>query len=129
MRKIKEKLITSAMTFMLGITAVVGFGSAAQAANTADWTYSYNSGNASATSVFRDKTNTTKVYVNPRSGPAIKYAVYGKNVTTGDVTVRSTYHKIPLNVQASITNSVYEKGDRQAALRFTRVRKEWEGVA
>ena len=123
MRKnLRKTVATIAMTVMLSVTAVVGMGFNAKAANTGDSPFSYNSANGSGTTEWRDKTDTTKVYVYPTSGPAIRYSVLGQNYGQAATTYQicSNNVRIPLGVQGSITNHVYESGYRRAKLRMTR---------
>lgn len=123
MRKnLRKTVATIAMTVMLSVTAVVGMGFNAKAANTGDSPFSYNSANGSGTTDWRDKTDKTKVYVYPTSGPAIQYSVLGQNYGQATTTYQicSNNVRIPLGVQGSITNHVYESGYRRAKLRMTR---------
>ena len=123
MRKnLRKTVATIAMTVMLSVTAVVGIGTSAKAANTADTPFSYNSANGSGTTEWRDKNNDTKVYVYPTSGPAIRYSVLGRKNGDSDTTytICSNNVRIPQGVQGSITNHVYESGYRKAKLRLTR---------
>lgn len=106
---------------MLSVTAVVGFGTNAKAANVRNETYSFNNGNSSGETSPREKQDTTKVYVYPKSGPTIKYAVYGATSQYGSWTPRSVYHRIPTGVQASITNNVKEKNENYAKLSMLRI--------
>jgi len=119
--KMKKSIVTIAMAMMLSVTAVVGFGTNAKAANVRNETYSFNNGNSSGETSPREKQDTTKVYVYPQSGPTIKYAVYGATSQYGSWTPRSVYHRIPTGVQASITNNVKEKNENYAKLSMLRI--------
>ncbi len=123
MRKnLRKTVATIAMAMMMSVTAVVGIGSNAKAANVSDTPFNYNNANGSGTTEWRDKSDTTKVYVYPKSGPAIRYSVLGQKNGDSDTTytICSNNVRIPQGVQGSITNHVYESGYRKAKLRMTR---------
>lgn len=117
----KTKLLTMMLVFSMVITGAASFTSVVSAANTADTTYAFSNTNTTGQSAWRTKENTTKVYVYPKSGPKIRYTVYGRKDSSGNATPCSNQVAIPLGVQGSITNTVREKGYNQAQLRFERI--------
>lgn len=102
-------------------SGIVGSALTANAANTTDRRYVFNNANEYGYSDWRDKTDDSKVYVHPTSGPDIYYVVMGANstsTTTGNL--YSNTHLIKLGIQASITNTVNESDRIYARLRFRR---------
>lgn len=106
---------------MMCVFAFLGSTMNVDAANTQDRTYSFDNRSVSGNSEWRDKTDATKVYVYPKAGPKIYYTVQGKNGINGSEINRSNTCAIPLGVQASITNSVWEKGGKYARLKMQRI--------
>lgn len=117
----KKRLMMLMMVCALAISGIGGMTLTANAANTEDKPYSFNNSNAYGVSEWRDKNDTTKVYVYPKSGPDIYYTVQGKESSTGSAANRSNTVIIPLGVQGSITNTVREKGGTYARLQFQRI--------
>lgn len=90
--------------------------------NTSDTTYTFNNSYGSGNSEYRYKSNYTKVYVHPTSGPTIKYTVYGAYDTFGDG--RDSFSDtvyFGTGTYASITNYVKENNRNYAQLHFTRM--------
>ncbi len=111
----KKKILTLVMTAMLVVSGVCGMEMSVSAANTEDKPYSMDSRNATGTTSWRDKNNTTKVYVNPQSGPLLSYQVQGRKDGGAKMNCSSLV-RIPNGVQGSITNSVRENGKNEARL-------------
>lgn len=105
-RKFGKTIVTMAMAMMLSVTAVIGFGTSAKAANVSDEQYWFSNGNVTGTTRWREKQNNTKVYVYPISGPKIRYKVYGFN--NNKEYAASGTHEISTGIKASITNRVWE---------------------
>lgn len=108
----------------MGVMTLSGIGGAsltAHAGNTVDHTFSFDNSNSSGNSGWRDKNDTTKVYVYPTAGPKIYYTVYGRSNKSSSGVNRSSKVAIPQGVQGSITNYVKESKDIQARLKFNRI--------
>lgn len=124
----KKKILTLVMTAMLVVSGVCGMEMSvfAAAPNTSDTNYSFDNRNESSrTTEWRAKNNDSKVYVNPRSGPAVYYTVEGTKSTKA-ATCSKTF-KIGNGIQASITNYVNELGYTKARLLLERAAyaQEW----
>lgn len=117
----KAKLLSLAMALTITLTGAMGFANVANAANVADETYSFYNVNTEGTTRWRDKTNSTKVYVYPQEGPNLYYTVHGCNSVTPSIwNVRSSRVQIPHGVQGSITNYINENNENQARLKLER---------
>lgn len=117
----KKRLMMLMMVCALAISGIGGMTLTVNAANTEDKPFSFDNSSASGTSEWRDKNDTTKVYVYPQSGPKIFYTVQGKAGTSGSAANRSNVVAIPQGVQGSITNTVREEGGTYARLKYQRI--------
>ena len=125
----KKAILVALVTIAVAASGIAGFAGKAKAdgyGNTSDTEYSFYNMNSTGHSVSREKRNTTKVYVHPTNGPAIKYNVEGFHSSTNTWMDRSNSFVIGAGIQASITNYVYENGERSARLGF--VRQSYAGV-
>ena len=123
-----NKMKTLVASLLVVTTVCLGMFSSAFAGNTTDTEYHFHNTNLSGTTEGRVKTDTTKVYVRPISGPALFYSVLGANNADGDgAVVLSGSFRIYNGTRASITNSVYERGKPYAQLYFERIApaNEW----
>ena len=116
---IRKKLVTCTLAVCLAASTLACGVFTSHAAETADETYTFDNRNNSGYTRWRPKTNDTKVYVYPKSGPALYYTVWGKNAKDNE-TNRSYRFYIPSGTQASITNYVYERGDIKACIKYDR---------
>lgn len=117
----KKKLIMLALAGMMGVSTFGGIALTASAANVEDKPFTFDNRNSTGNSEWRDKNDTTKVYVYPTAGPKIFYTVQGMNGQYGTARDRSNVVAIPQGVQGSITNQVREKGDDRARLKYQRI--------
>lgn len=115
-----KKIVKIAIAAVIVVSASLGgVSTSVMAANTADSAYAFHNSSEVGYCSWRDKNDSSKVYVHPTSGPAIYYTVQGsKNRSTA--ADRSGSFLISVNVQASITNSVSEKHESYARLKFKR---------
>ena len=122
----KKKILTIIMMATLVLSGVWGLGMSASAANTEDKPYSMDNRNETGTTSWRDKNNTSKVYVYPQSGPLLKYRVQGRK-DGGAKQNCSNWVKIPNGTQGSITNYVRENNKNEARLYLMRTvyAQEW----
>lgn len=114
----KKKLLSLVMAIAIGITGSVGFAGVVNAANTADTTFSFYNGNKSTTTGWRDKTDTSKVYVYPKEGPSDYYTVRARK-SSSDSQGQDGSHRfmVPCGVKGSLTNWVLENGgDRKSVV-------------
>ena len=119
----KKAILVALVTIAVAASGVAGFAGKAKAdgyGNTSDTEYSFRYSYSYGNSIAREKRNTTKVYVHPTSGPAIKYNVEGFHSSTNTWMDRSNSFVIGSGIQASITNYVYENGERSARIGFVR---------
>ena len=119
----KKAILVALVTIAVAASGVAGFAGKAKAdgyGNTSDTEYSFRHSYSYGNSIAREKRNTTKVYVHPTGGPAIKYNVEGFHSSTNTWMDRSNSFVIGAGIQASITNYVYENGERSARLGFVR---------
>ena len=116
---IRKKLVMGVLALTMAASTVICGGGVSNAANVEDTTYTFDNRNSSGSTGWRFKTNSTKVYVYPKSGPALYYTVWGKNAKDNE-TNRSYRFYIPVGTQASITNYVYERGDIKACIKYDR---------
>ena len=119
----KKRLLFTvvAMVLILGCSknishADYGYG------DTSDEPYYFSNLNSTGHSNYRFKYNYSRVYVNPQSGPMIYYTVYAafSEGGSGLGAVSGTY-AIPVNVQASITNTAMDSGRYYVRLNFQRM--------
>jgi len=125
----KKAILVALVTIAVAASGVAGFAGKAKAdgyGNTSDTDYSFYNMNSYGYSIAREKRNTSKVYVHPTYGPAVKYNVEGFHSSTNTWMDRSNSFVIGSGIQASITNYVYENGERSARLGF--VRQSYAGV-
>lgn len=108
-------------TMLVAMVLCTGMFSSVFAGNVRDESYTFHNTNTSGNSTWREKTDSTKVYVYPTSGPELEYTVQGANdgYGNGSINVSGT-HRISNGVQGSITNNVYERGKPWARIHFTR---------
>lgn len=111
---------------MLAVTMVIsgfcGLKMPVNAEETGTTAYSFSNTNTTASSEWRSKTTDKKIYIHPTSGPKIYYTIQG-SVGGGASTVanRSNTVAIPTGTEGSVTNYVYENGENQARLVYTRI--------
>lgn len=117
MRRVKV-LLTLCMISLLSIGS---FGRTTHAAEVDNSPFSFDNRTESGYGSWRPKTNTTKVYVYPQSGPKIFYTIQGKTGEYGTVANRSNMVAIPQGVEGSVTNTVCEAGNTYARLKFQRI--------
>lgn len=119
----KTKLLTLMLVFSMVITGVISFSSVAKAAgNITDEPYEFYNTGSTGHSNWREKRNDSSVYINPQSGPTIYYTVYGAKGQFGvDSKPRSSTVAIGQGIQASVINSVNERGDNYARLEFGKI--------
>ena len=117
----KKKILSLAMALAIGITGAAGFTSVVNAANTADTTFSFYNGNKSTTTNWRDKTDTSKVYVYPKEGPGVYFTVRARK-SSSDKEPQDGSHRffVPCGVKGSLTNWVLENGRNQVQLYIQR---------
>lgn len=65
------------------------------------------------------KLNSTDVYINPTSGPALYYTVKGKKLNN-ETNYRSGRVRITNGAQAGVANDAYENGDSDVCLHMER---------
>ena len=117
-----NKMKTLVASLLVVTTVCLGMFSSAFAGNTTDTSYQFHNTSTRETTEGREKTDTTKVYVRPTSGPALRYSVRGANNADGDgAVVLSGSFEIYNGTRASITNYVYETGKPYAQLHFERI--------
>ena len=125
----KKTILAAIFAAAIAVSGVAGFATRANAdgtGNTTDTEFSFYNMNSSGHSVGREKRNTTKVYCYPWYGPSVKYNVEGYHTATNQWMDRSNSFVISTGTQASLTNYVYENGERSARLGF--VRQSYAGV-
>lgn len=116
----KRKIVSFAFACCFLFSGIFGNIQCVSAANTENRPFSFDNSNSSGTGSWRDKNNTTKVYVHPLSGPDIYYTVQGRANTNAGGTKRSKKVVIPQGIEGSITNTVKENGGIQARLKYDR---------
>ena len=80
-----KRLITIIMAVVMMAAVTVSVGNISYAdGNTADTDYSFDNSGTTGQTVYRNKYNSTRVYVHPTSGLEIYYTVYGCNNTYGN---------------------------------------------
>ena len=126
----KKTILAAIFAAAIAVSGAAGFASRVNAdpngGNTVDTEFSFYNMNSSGHSVGREKRNTTKVYVYPYYGPSVKYNVEGYHTSTNTWMDRSNSFVVSTGTQASLTNFVYENGEREARLGF--VRQSYAGV-
>ena len=123
-----NKMKTLVASILVVTTVCLGMFSSAFAGNTLDTDYEFHNTNTRGTTEGRAKTDTTKVYVHPTSGPALTYSVRGANNRYGDgAVVLSGSFTIYNGRYASSTSNLYERGEPFAQLHFERTvyANEW----
>lgn len=116
----RTKIVSALMVMTMVFSIAFGVAMPVMAGNTENRPFSFNNTSATGYSSWRDKNDTTKVYVFPTYGPKLQYTVQSKT-SSGTVVNRSNTVAIPLNIQGSITNTVREKGGTVARLKFKRL--------
>lgn len=116
----KTKLLTLMLVFSMVITGAISFSSVAKAAgNIADTKYEFYNTGTTGHSEWREKRDTSYVYIRPTEGPNIYYTVYGAKGQFGvNRERRSSTVAIGQGIQASVVNLVKERGDNYAQLEF-----------
>ena len=124
---LKKKVVMFAMTGAMALTGVAGVTDTAKAKdpetypNYYDTDYSFKSVSSVGYTECRLKTDRTKVYIHPTSGPNLYYRVLGTKYKDGSNSVnRSNAHMIKQGVKASFTNTVREAGDTYARVKMRR---------
>ena len=106
----KKAILVALVTIAVAASGIAGFAGKAKAdgyGNTSDTEYYFYNTSPNGHSIAREKMNTSKVYVHPTGGPALKYNVEG-------------FHS-SINTWMDRSNSfVYENGERSARLGFVR---------
>ncbi len=88
------------------------------APNTDNALFTHDNSISVSYSEFRYKFDKTKVYIYPTVGPMLYYRVQGADSKSGaNVTDRSDPFGVPLGVQASFTNMVWERGNSYARIK------------
>ena len=118
---LKRKLLTMMMIGVIGVTGVLGTSVSSHAANADNEEYSFNNSSAQGVGTFRNKKNSSTVFVHPTSGPKIFYTVQGKTAVGLDIVECSNIVAIPLNVKGSIVNHVRKDGCDKARLSYQRI--------
>ena len=124
---LKKKVVMFPMAGAMALTGVAGMTGIAKAEDPAtypnylDTDYSFKSVSSVGYTECRLKTDTTKVYIHPTSGPNLYYRVLGNKYEDGRNAVnRSSAHIIKQGIKASFTNTVREKGDKYARVKMRR---------
>lgn len=117
----KKKLMMFMMVCSLAISGISGMTLTVNAGNIQNKNYSYSNSSTYGFCDWEYKSNDTKVYVYPKSGPDIYYTVQGRYGLNGSIENRSNTVIVPLGVQGSITNLVHESDDTYARLKFQRL--------
>ncbi len=90
-------------------------------ANTNNESFTFRNDKEVGYSRFRYKYNYTKVYIYPTVGPTLYYRVHGADSSEGkNAAIRSNPHKVPIGVEASFTNYVWENGNSYARIKVRR---------
>lgn len=122
-------MLKRTIAFLAILSVVLGFGYTGKLSyadygygDTQDQEYYFSNLDSNGYSYYRFKYNYSRVYVNPQSGPMIKYEVYAAftNSGSGQGSVSGKY-AIPTNTQASITNTALNSGRPYVRLRFERM--------
>ena len=117
----KNKLLSTFFTIAIAFSSVLSFSAIVSAKNYRNTEYTFYNRNSSGYTDSRLKEDKTKVYINPISGPALKYTVQR---STGSSNApwhnRSSTHTIYSGTKASFTNKVREKGETFARLHLER---------
>lgn len=124
---LKKKVVMFAMTGAMALTGVAGMTGTAEAKdpetypNYYDTDYSFKSVSSVGYTECRKKTDTTKVYIHPTSGPNLYYRVQGTDLKDGsNAENKSNAHMIKQGVKASFTNWVREDNKIYARLKMRR---------
>ena len=130
-KKIITRLKTGAVMF--AVAGAMAFSGAAGAAGTAfakdpgtypnywDTDYSFKSISSVGYTESRLKTDYTKVYIHPTSGPNLYYRVQGTDTLDGyNAENKSNAHMIKQGVKASFTNRVREENKIYARVKMRR---------
>ena len=73
------------------------------AGNTADTSYEFHNTNVSGNTGFREKNDTTKVYIHPTSGPELYFTVQAANSSYGSNCISASgRYRVGNSVQASL---------------------------
>lgn len=117
----KRKIVSFALACCFLFSGIWGNIQCVSAANTENRAFSFDNSGSSGTGAWRDKNNSSKVYVHPLSGPDIYYTVQGRANTSAGGTKRSSKVVIPQGIEGSITNYVKENNGIQARLKYDRI--------
>ena len=120
----KEKSIVVLFTLVLAISGLIGFSTFVSAGNTTDTSYQFYNTNSVGHTEGRLKENSTKVYIHPTSGPALRYTVPGFGGI--EWTDRSNSHVVYNDTKASFTNYVYENNEAYARLTMERTQTAYQ---
>ena len=105
----KKAILVALVTIAVAASGVAGFAGKAKAdgyGNTSDTEYYFYNTSPNGHSIAREKMNTSKVYVHPTGGPALKYNVEGFHSSINTWMDRSNSFVIGSGIQASITHYV-----------------------
>ena len=124
---LKKKVVMFTMAGAMALTGVAGVTGTAKAEDPAtypnylDTDYSFKSVSSVGYTECRLKTDTTKVYIHPTSGPNLYYRVQGTDTMDGyNAENKSNAHMIKQGVKASFTNWVREDNKIYARLKMRR---------
>ena len=124
---LKKKVVMFTMAGAMALTGVAGMTGTAKAEdprtypNYLDTDYSFKSVSSVGYTECRLKTDTTKVYIHPTSGPNLYYRVLGTDLEDGrNAENKSNAHMVKQGVKASFTNWVREDNKMYARLKMRR---------
>ncbi|MCI1769886.1 MAG: hypothetical protein LKM40_07055 [Mageeibacillus sp.] len=119
LKSMRAKRIASA--FLVAAMLTTGSFASVLAGNTADTSYEFHNTNVSGNTGFREKNDTTKVYIHPTSGPELYFTVQAANSSYGSNCISASgRYRVGNSVQASFTNWVHESGRAYARLHIER---------
>ena len=126
-KDLKKKVVMFTMAGAMALTGVAGMTGTAEAKDPAtypnyyDTDYSFKSVSSVGYTECRLKTDTTKVYIHPTSGPNLYYRVLGTDIEDGsNAENKSNAHMVKQGVKASFTNWVREDNKKYARLKMRR---------
>ena len=125
--RLKTGAVMFTMAGAMALTGVAGMTGTAEAKDPAtypnyyDTDYSFKSVSSVGYTECRLKTDTTKVYIHPTSGPNLYYRVLGTDIEDGsNAENKSNAHMVKQGVKASFTNWVREDNKKYARLKMRR---------
>ena len=124
---LRKRVVMFAIAGAMALTGVAGMTGTAKAEdpetypNYLDTDYSFKSVSSVGYTECRLKTDTTKVYIHPTSGPNLYYRVLGTDIEDGsNAENKSNAHMVKQGVKASFTNWVREDNKKYARLKMRR---------